>query len=146
VIVREGQRTAETAALVARAVRSAFARGRLEPARYLPLLDVSLSSDPDDRIHVAACLGGDIDVLLTRNVRDFPVKRLKEAGVDVSAADDFLMSLLERRGSAVLAAIKLTASRKRNPPKSKCELVADLRRAGTPLFADQVGAAFGCSE
>ncbi len=146
VIVREGQRAAETAASVVRAVRSSFGRGRLDPERYESLLEVSLSPDPDDRVHVAACLGGDVDVLLTRNVRDFPVERLNVAGVEVTAADDFLVSLLEQRRSAVLAAIKLTASRKRNPPKTRCDLVADLRRAGAQRFADQVGAAFGCPE
>ena len=45
-IVREGQRTAETAASIVRAVRSAFGRGRLESEQYASLLDDS----PNTRI------------------------------------------------------------------------------------------------
>lgn len=144
VIVREGRRTPDTAASVAQAVRRAFGRGRLAPERYLPLLDDSLSEDPADRVHVAACLGGDVDVLLTRNVRDFPVDRLGAAGVEVKAADDFLVELLDGWRKPVLDAVKLTASRKRNPPQTRCELVNDLRHAGSPKFADRVGDAFRC--
>jgi hypothetical protein len=144
VIVQERQRTAETAASVVGAVRTAFGRGRLEPERYLPLLDDSLSADPDDRVHVAACLGGDVDVLLTRNTRDFPLERLMDAGVAVLSADDYLVALLRRRRTAVLDAVKLTASRKKNPPKTSCEFVRDLLRAGTPQFAERVGASLGC--
>jgi predicted nucleic acid-binding protein len=81
VIVREGNRSADSAASVASAVRRFFARGRLDPESYLPLVEEALSRDPDDRAHIAACLSGGVDVLLTRNRRDFPIERLGDAGV-----------------------------------------------------------------
>ena len=145
VIVGENQRSAESAASVARVIRQFFARGRLQPEKYLPLVDESLSPDPDDRVHAAACLGGDIDAFLTRNTKDFPLDRLREAGVAAQSADDFLVSMFERRRSSVTSAVELTAARKQNPPKSRCDLVADLRRAGSPRFAGVLAKAFGCT-
>ena len=145
VVVRENERSSESAASMARVIRQFFDRGRLKPERYLPLLEDSLSPDPDDRVHAAACLGGDVDVLLTRNTKDFPVARLLEAGVTVQSADDFLVSIFERRRPAVTSAVELTAARKQNPPKSRCDLVADLHRAGAPRFAGLLAKAFRCA-
>ena len=70
-------------------------------------------------------------MLLTRNVRDFPVDRLSEAGVETKAADDFLVELLDSWRKPVLDAVKLTASRKRISPQTSCELVNDFPQAGT---------------
>ncbi len=144
VIVREQRRSADSAAAIVRVVRTFFANERLEPSKYLPLMDESLSPDPDDRVHAAACLSGEVDVLVTRNHRDFPLDRLTEAGVAVMSSDAYLVSLLGKKQRAVVEAVGLTASRKRNPPKTPCELVADLRQAGAPKFASRLTPLLGC--
>lgn len=97
VIVEDGLRTSESARSVTDAVRTWFAGSRIDPATYRDEVTDDLSPDPDDRIHVAACLSGDADVLLTRNTKDFPEERLAEAGVRTMTADAFLIELLRRR-------------------------------------------------
>ena len=144
VIVREQRRSTDSAAAIVKVVRTFFANERLEPSKYLPLMDESLSPDPDDRVHAAACLSGEVDVLVTRNHRDFPLDRLTEARVAVMSSDDYLVSLLGKKQRAVVEAVGLTASRKRNPPKTPCELVADLRQAGAPKFASRLMPLLGC--
>lgn len=139
VIVREHQRSAESARSVTDAVRAHFGRYRIPPEQYRGLVDVELSPDPDDRVHVAACLGGGVDVLLTRNTVDMPVARLVDAGVEVMTADAFLVRLLRRRPSAIIEAVELMRSRKRRPPRSMPELIEDLTRAGASTFATDLG-------
>jgi len=82
VIVREGKRTPESAASVAAAVRTHFSRYRIDPAVYRDKITDDLSPDPDDRMLAAAAIYGDVDVLLTRNL-----KHLRTKPVDTVIAD-----------------------------------------------------------
>ncbi|MFF7382725.1 hypothetical protein [Streptomyces griseoluteus] len=54
VIVREGRRSAESAAAVSRAVRRFFADCEITAASYEHLVDAMPGDDPDDRHHAAA--------------------------------------------------------------------------------------------
>ena len=71
VIVRDGQRNPESAALVAAAVRTHFGQHRIAPDLYRGKITDDLSPDPDDRVHAAAVIYGEVDVLLTRNMKRF---------------------------------------------------------------------------
>jgi predicted nucleic acid-binding protein len=145
VIVEGEQRNAESARSVTDAVRSWFKNSRLDPAEYRNRVSDDLSPDPDDRIHVAACLDGRADVLLTRNTKDFPLEKLAAAGVQVVTADDFLVDLLRRRPKAVQEAFVATAATRNRPPVTACELVDRIGRAGTPKFASRMRRRLGCS-
>lgn len=57
VIVREGRRSAESAAAVAQAVRRFFADCEIAAAVYGHLVDEMPVDDPDDRHHAAAAVG-----------------------------------------------------------------------------------------
>lgn len=144
VIVDDEQRTAESARSVTDAVRSWFKDSRLNPAEYRKRVSDDLSPDPD-RIHIAACLDGRADVLLTRNTKDFPVAKLAADGVRVMTADDFLVDLLRRRPRAVQEAFVATAAARRRPPMTASELVDRIERAGTPKFAARMRKRLGCS-
>ena len=54
VIVREHQRTADTAASVTAAIRDYFADGRIDRSVYEHLIETMPGGDPDDRPHMAA--------------------------------------------------------------------------------------------
>ncbi len=144
VIVEDGLRTSESARSVTDAVRTWFAGSRIDPATYRDEVTDDLSPDPDDRIHVAACLSGDADVLLTRNTKDFPEERLAEAGVRTMTADAFLIELLRRRPSATHDAFVATAAARRRPPVSPCELADRIDLAGAPVFAARMRRRLGC--
>nr|WP_300148942.1 PIN domain-containing protein [Propionicimonas sp.] len=138
VIVREGQRTAESAASVAAAVRKHFGRYRIDPTLYRGKATDDLSPDPDDRIHAAACIHGSIDVLLTRNTKHFRARALAEAGVKVMDSDQFLCALLTRRPKAVTESFTRASSVKKNPPITPGELADRIATAGTPRFAARI--------
>lgn len=145
VIVEDGLRTSESARSVTDAVRTWFSASRIEPATYRDKVTADLSPDPDDRVHVAACLNGGADVLLTRNTKDFLVEHLVRAGVRVMTADAYLIELLRRRPSASHGAFVATAAARRRPPVSPCELADRIDRAGTPAFAARMRRRLGCA-
>lgn len=143
VIVRERQRTLTSARSVTAAVRQWFAATRIDPTVYRHLISDDLSPDEDDRVHVAACIGGQVDVLITRDGRGFRADRLVNSGVRILTADDYLLELLRRRPRAVReSCIGLATSRR--PLTTPCELVERLRRAGVPQFAARLGHRLGC--
>lgn len=82
VIVREGVRTSEAARSVTDAVRMHFGRHRIDPVLYRSYVTDELSPDPDERVHAAACVHGDVDVLLTRNMKHLRTPAVTAAGVE----------------------------------------------------------------
>lgn len=95
VIVRGGQRSETSARSVASAVRESFKEGRIPPEAYRDKGWPELP-DLDDRVHGAAAIAG-ADVLLTRNLADFPQRLLPE--LQVASSDEYLTSVFLRRPS-----------------------------------------------
>ncbi|MCY0933021.1 PIN domain-containing protein [Streptomyces sp. H34-S4] len=83
VIVREGGRSAESAAAVTRAVRRFFSDCQIPEAAYAHLVDEMPGDDPDDRHHAAAALAAGAGTLVTWNLGDFPAEDLAKRGVRV---------------------------------------------------------------
>ena len=138
VIVREGQRTSKSAASVLAAVRTHFGRYRIDPAVYRARIANNLSRDPADRIHAAAAVYGDVDVLITRNLKHLRTKPVLEAGIKVITSDDFLCTLLADRRHGVVASFIRAAEAKQNPPTTAQELASKMAGAGAPRFAERV--------
>ncbi|MCC2321549.1 PIN domain-containing protein [Cellulomonas xiejunii] len=138
VIVREGRRTTESAASVSAAVRQHFGRYRIDPALYRDKITDDLSPDPDDRAHAAAAIHGDVDVLLTRNMKHLRTEPVLAAGVAVITSDEFLVDLLARRRRDVLEAFGRTAASKKNPPVTAHDLIDRIATAGAPEFAERL--------
>lgn len=144
VIVRERRRSVDSAREIVATVRQGFAPTRLDPDAYRHLITDDLSPDEGDRAHAAACIGGHVDVLITRNVSDFRSHRLAEAGVRVMTGDDYLTELLRRRPRAILESFVRLAGMKARPPMTPCELAELLGRAGAPRFAARLGHRLDC--
>lgn len=144
VVVRERHRSEDSARRIVEAVREGFASTRLHPNTYRPLIADELSPDEGDRAHVAACIGGKVDALITRNISDFRSNRLAEAGVRVMTGDDYLTDLLRRRPRAVIESFVRLAAMKTRPPISPCDLAERLGRAGAPRFASRLEHRLGC--
>lgn len=138
VIVREGERTPETAASVAAAVRTHFGRFRIDPSLYRDKVTDDLSPDPGDRTHAAAAIHGDVDVLLTRNLKHLRTEPVLAAGVKVMTSDDFLCTLLTSRRKGVVESFTRSANSKKNPPVTPDELAKKIAAAGAPRFAGRI--------
>jgi predicted nucleic acid-binding protein len=72
VIVREHQRSPESAASVTAAVREYFDDSRIPEDAYAHLGDHMPSDDPDDRHHIATAVAGRASTIITWNRNDFP--------------------------------------------------------------------------
>jgi len=138
VIVREVKRTPESAASVAAAVRSHFGRFRIDPGLYQDKVADDLSPDPADRVHAAAAIYGDVDVLLTRNLKHLRTKPVLAAGVQVITSDDFLCALLTHHRQGVVESFVRAADAKTNPPRTPHELADKISAAGAPRFAERL--------
>ncbi len=140
VIIREGKRTPASAASVSSAVRQHFGRYRIEPGRYRDKVTDDLSPDPDDRAHAAAVIHGDVDVLLTRNMRHLRTAPVLAAGVKVITSDEFLVDLLNRHRQGVLESFTRAAASKKSPPVTALQLADKIATAGAPKFAQRLHA------
>jgi predicted nucleic acid-binding protein len=138
VIVRDLRRTPESAQSVADAIRIHFADGRLDPLTYRDRIAADLSPDPGDRAHVAACLDGRANVLVTRNLKHYRSPVLASHGVTVMTADDYLCELLGRDPVGVTESFIGTANIHRRPPVTASELADRIARAGAPEFAARI--------
>lgn len=138
VIVREGVRTPDSARSVTNAVRTHFGRYRIDRRLYQNKDSRELSPDPDDRVHAAACIHGGVDVLLTRNLKDFQAPAIVEAGVQVMTSDTFLSDLLTCRHQAVVESFTRAADSKKAPPVTPGSLADSIAAAGAPRFAEQL--------
>lgn len=138
VIVREGQRTRESAASVSAAVRTHFGKDRIDPDLYRDKITDDLSPDPHDRVHAAAVIHGDLDVLLTRNMEHLRTKPVLAAGVKVITSDEFLVGLLKRRRQGVVKSFTRAAAARKNPPMTADEFADKIATAGAPKFAGRL--------
>jgi predicted nucleic acid-binding protein len=82
----------------------------LIPSLHLP--------DPDDRHVLAAAIRGRADVIVTANVRDFPVQVLVPFGIEAQHPDEFVLHLLDLAPGVVAAAARNHRESLKNPPKT----------------------------
>ncbi len=138
VIIREGRRTPESAASVINAVRTYFSNDRIDPATYRNAITDDLSPDPDDRVHAAAAIHGNADVVLTRNLKHLRTEPVLAAGVEVINSDDFLCALLENHRRGVVESFIRAADGKKNPPTTPAQLAEKVSNAGAAQFAERI--------
>ncbi|MFL0446006.1 hypothetical protein [Corynebacterium xerosis] len=112
---------------------------------YEPLVAVIDGlQDPDDRHVVAAAIRGRAEAIVTDNVKDFPDSALAPWGLHAVTPDDFLRDLHDLDpviGEDCLAEV---VARFKNPPRTVCEFLDAMRRAGAPIYAAEQAQAHGC--
>lgn len=80
----------------------------LIPALSLPV--------PNDRHVLAAAITGRCDVIVTNNVRDFPLAACEPFGIRAQRPDDFLCDLLDRAPGSFCGCVRKVRQRLTNPP------------------------------
>lgn len=94
--------------------------------------------DPNDNHVLAAAIRGHCQAIVTHNLRDFPADYLDQLGLEAISPDDFLLDQLDLATRTVVACIREQAAATASPPLSVQEVLASIRRAGAPNFADEV--------
>jgi len=96
---------------------------------YEHLVAVLQLPDPNDR-HVLACaIRSGANLIVTENLRDFPVANVAKYGIEVLAPDDFVADIFDLDPAIVMAAIKRHKQSLKNPPKTWNQYLDSLETA-----------------
>jgi hypothetical protein len=107
-----------------RAVRDCLVVG------WAPLVEVIELPDPDDRHVVAAAVRAGAQVIVTANIKDFPVEDLEQWGVEARCPDDFVLDHVVQHGPAVPALVRQIAESWARPPGTVDDVLVSLERGG----------------
>lgn len=97
---------------------------------YEPLIPSITLPDPDDRHVLAAAIVGGADVIVTRNLRDFPAECLAPYEIEAQHPDEFVRHLIDLAPVVVVRAVNEQQSRLVNPPVSIGELLTQFEQIG----------------
>lgn len=86
--------------------------------------------DPNDRHVLAAAIEAKSDGIITWNLSDFPADIVGQFGIEVQTPDQLVTHLLERNGSAVVAAMREHRASLKDPPKTPSEYLENLVKQG----------------
>lgn len=113
-----------TRELMSGAIRDVLVTG------YEPLIPAVALPDPNDRHVVAAAIRARAQVIVTANVRDFPVEALSQWDVEAKTPDEFLLDQFHLSGPVVYGAIQRVADSWSNPPGTVSDVLDRLERSG----------------
>lgn len=101
-------------------------------AGYADLIPALSLPDPDDRHVLAAAIRCGADVIVTKNLDDFPTGVLSKFGIEPQHPDEFIEYLLSLDAATVCHSVKTIRGRLKNPPRSAEEYLATLGRQELP--------------
>ena len=97
---------------------------------YQDLIPSLTLPDMNDRHVLAAAIRAGADVIVTYNLKDFPIATLEQYGIEAQHPDDFITHLIDLAPPVVYAAAKRQRMSLKNPPQSVEELLSAYERQG----------------
>lgn len=97
---------------------------------YDPIVKALALPDPGDRHVLAAAIKARASVIVTLNLRDFPLAELAKYGTVAMHPDAFVVDLMKADSSAVERAFRVQLKSLKNPPVTVEDLLATLERRG----------------
>jgi hypothetical protein len=97
---------------------------------YEDLVESLTLPDPDDRHVLAAAIRAAAGVIVTFNLKDFPVGVLAPYNIEAQHPDEFLAALFDVAPGPVCSVVKKQREALRNPPKTAEEVLATLESQG----------------
>lgn len=99
-------------------------------------LESAMCCHEGDRHVMAAAVRARADVIVTDNLRHFPVECLGRFDLDAQSADEFLVHNYHVRSDLVFARLSAKVASYTNPSMSVADFARRLDAAGAPAFAD----------
>lgn len=118
------EKTARLREQMTDAVRDCLVHG------YEPLIDALDLPDPDDRHVLAAAIKVNAQLIVTRNLKDFPVKTLAEWGIRPKSPDNFVRDVMDFDSQAVWACVQQIVDSRKKRPVTVDDVLGELQRAG----------------
>jgi predicted nucleic acid-binding protein len=97
---------------------------------YEPLIEGLKLPDSDDRHVLAAAIKAGAQVIVTRNLRDFPASDLGQWEIEAKSPDAFVLDQVGIDVRVVAAAVRQIADSRTNPPESVEDIFSQLERDG----------------
>ncbi len=91
-------------------------------------LEREMTNHPGDRHVLATAVHAQAGIVLTRNLRHFPVSALAPFGIEALTPDDLVLRLIPHHAHVVKTAIISVASRLNKPAQTVSELTESLRK------------------
>jgi hypothetical protein len=105
---------------------------------YEGLIEALVLPDLNDRHVFAAAIKAQAGVIVTFNLKDFPVQALKPYGIAAQHPDDFITNLIDLDPFTVCTAIRAYRQSLKNPPKSPVEILEILEKQGLVTTAGEL--------
>jgi predicted nucleic acid-binding protein len=105
-------------------------------AGYQPRIPKLTLPDPNDRHVLAAAIECAADVIVTKNLDDFPQAYLNQFGVEATHPDEFVLAVLDDEPGPVVQALREQRAAYRDPALSVEEFVAALENCELEDTAD----------
>jgi predicted nucleic acid-binding protein len=97
---------------------------------YEPLIEGLKLPDLDDRHVLAAAIKAGAQVIVTRNIKDFPASDLEPWEIEAKSPDAFVLDQVGINVRAVAASVRQIADSRTNPPESVEDILSQLERDG----------------
>ncbi|MCU7551593.1 PIN domain-containing protein [Chitinophagaceae bacterium LB-8] len=97
---------------------------------YEDLISGVVLRDEGDKHVLAAAIRGNVDVIVTFNLKDFPSKYLNKYDVDAQHPDEFVSNLINLDKVKCQKALSNQVKSLKNPPKTQVEVLEALKNCG----------------
>jgi predicted nucleic acid-binding protein len=105
-------------------IRDCLVRG------FEPLIEAVKLPDPDDRHVLAAAIRAKAQMIVTSNLKDFPLDDIGGWDIEAKSPDDFVLAQIDLNQQAVYGAVQRIADSRRNPPDTIDDVLTQLERSG----------------
>lgn len=130
------QRLARTRMLMCEAIADCLVTG------YEPLVDGLTLPDPDDRHVLAAAIRCSAQVIVTQNLKDFPVDALERFNIEAQGPDQFVLDVINLAPARVAAVVQQQSAALRNPVQTVEDLLDGLSDNGLPRASAALRSSF----
>ena len=105
---------------------------------YECLIEALSLPDRNDRHVLAAAIVGRCHVIVTQNLKDFPIATMANYGVETQHPDEFLANHLDLDRGRFCKAIRLARLGRKNPPYTVEQYLTNLARIGLDMTATEL--------
>jgi hypothetical protein len=97
---------------------------------YQPLIEALDLPDPDDRRVLAAAIKVNAQLIVTRNLKDFPSKMLAQWDIRSKSPDNFVRDVMDFDPQAVWACVQQIVDSRTRRPVTVDDVLGELQRDG----------------
>jgi predicted nucleic acid-binding protein len=131
------EKAARLRELINGAVRDCLVTG------YQPLIEALDLPDPDDRHVLAAAIKVNAQLIVTRNLKDFPPKTLAQWDIRPKSPDNFVRDVMDFDSQAVWACVQQIVDSRTRRPVTVDDVLGELQRDGLVASASALRSGAG---